>query len=106
MGGMRGMWRGGLVCGGGSGLSEPGYSGGRWRGGVSAGGGIEDQGINDLSLYLRPFICLPATAGRCKLRCAPFHGECHASKVRGGVVFTREIRALSEDIRVNPRHQI
>ena len=51
MGGMRGMWRGGLVCGGGSGLSEPGYSGGRWRGGVSAGGGIEDQGINDLSLY-------------------------------------------------------
>ena len=34
MGGMRGRWRGGLVCGGGSGLSEPGYNGGGWRGGV------------------------------------------------------------------------
>ncbi len=29
---------------------------------------------------------MPATAGRCKLRCAPFHGGCNASEVRGGVV--------------------
>ena len=35
------MRRGGLICGGGSGLSEPGYNGGRWRGGVWAGGGMK-----------------------------------------------------------------
>ena len=42
----------GLVCGGGSGLSEPGYNGGGWRVGVSAGGGMKDRAI-----YLHsPFI--------------------------------------------------
>ena len=50
---MRGRWRGGLVYGAGSGLSEPGYHGVGWRGGVSAGGGMKDRGaIKDRFLFL------------------------------------------------------